>query len=353
MRAAIIGQAPGHLLAAARRVGARVLAGFGVLAGLGVVAGLGVFAGLGVGEARAQQYPDRPIRVLLGFAAGSGADIPARFYAEELRKVSGGATFIIDNRPGASGNLSVEGAAKAKPDGYTLLLASTATTGGNTALYKDVPFNVEKDLVPVAALHENGFALAVHPDSPAKDVAGLTAMLKAKGAKSTYGWATTVALASSVIYVGGAKLDVTPVAYKITPQAISDLSAGQLDFAFADVPFAVGQEKAGRVRLIAVTTEARVPGRPDLPTMNEQGFKTSDTTALWALWAPSGTPQPILDKLGAWAKEVSASKATSDFLIPQGASPVVGDSAFMKKKLQEALVSWRQVQKDGKLDPMQ
>jgi tripartite-type tricarboxylate transporter receptor subunit TctC len=331
------------------RILARTLAR--TFAGLACGVGLAAF---GAGAACAQQYPDKPIRILLGFAAGSGADIPARFYAEELRKASGGAaTFIIDNRPGASGNLSVEGAAKAKPDGYTLLLASTATTAGNTALYKDVPFNVEKDLTPVAALHENGFALAVHPESPVRDVAGLTAMLKAKGGKATYGWATTVALASSVIYVGGAKLDVTPVAYKITPQAISDLAAGQLDFAYADVPFAVGQEKAGRVRLIAVTTAERVPGRPDLPTMNEQGFKTSDTTALWALWAPAATPQPVLAKLGAWAKEVSASKATADFLIPQGASPVVGDAAFMKKKLQEALVSWRQVQKDGKLDPMQ
>ncbi len=156
--------------------------------------------------AAAQTYPERPIRIVLGFAAGSGADIPARFYAEELRKISGGATFIVDNRPGASGNLSIEAGARAKPDGYTLLLASTATTAGNTALYKNVPFNVEKDLIPIAALHENGFALTVNPNSPAKDVAGLTAHLKSKGGKATYGWATTIALASSVIYTTGPAL---------------------------------------------------------------------------------------------------------------------------------------------------
>jgi tripartite-type tricarboxylate transporter receptor subunit TctC len=299
--------------------------------------------------ALAQTYPDRPIRIVLGFAAGSGADIPARFYAEELRKISGGATFIIDNRPGASGNLSVEAAAKAKPDGYTLLLASTATTAGNTALYKDVPFNVLKDLTPIAALHENGFALAVHPNSPARDVAGLTAFIKTKGPKSTYGWATTVALASSVIYTTGAGLAVTPVPYKITPQAIADLAGGDIDFAFADVPFAVGQEKAGRVRLIAVTTEKRVPSLPHLPTMNELGYRTSDTTALWALWAPSGVPQPILDRLAGWAKTLSESQAVKDFLEPQGATPVVGDTAFMRKKLDEAMVSWRKVQLDGNI----
>lgn len=306
-----------------------------------------------VAPALAQSYPDRPIRVVLGFAAGSGADIPARFYAEELRKISGGATFIVDNRPGASGNLSIEAGAKAKPDGYTLLLASTATTAGNTALYKNVPFNVEKDLIPIAALHENGFALTVNPKSPANDVAGLTAHLKAKGGKSTYGWATTIALASSVIYTTGAGISMTPVPYKITPQAIADLAAGDIDFAFADVPFAVGQEKAGRIRLLAVTTDKRVASLPNLPTMDELGYKTSGTTALWALWAPAGTPQPILDKLGGWAKTLSESQAVKDFLLPQGAAPVTGDTAFMRKKLGEAMATWRKVQQDGKLNPIQ
>lgn len=303
--------------------------------------------------AGAQTYPDRPVRIVLGFAAGSGADIPARFYIEELRKISGGATFFVDNRPGASGNLSIEAGAKAKPDGYTLLLASTATTAGNTALYKNVPFNVEKDLIPIAALHENGFALTVNPTSPAKDVASLTAHLKGKGAKATYGWATTIALASSVIYTTGAGLQMTSVAYKITPQAISDLSAGDLDFAFADVPFAVGQEKAGRIRLLAVTTDKRVASLPHLPTMDELGYMTSGTTALWALWAPSGTPQPIIDKLGGWAKTLSESQAVKEFLSPQGAAPVTGDTAFMRKKLAEAMATWRKVQQDGRLDPMQ
>lgn len=303
--------------------------------------------------ASAQTYPDRPIRVVLGFAAGSGADIPARFYAEELRKISGGATFIIDNRPGASGNLSIEAGAKAKPDGYTLLLASTATTAGNTALYKNVPFNVEKELIPIAALHENGFALTVNPNSPAKDVAGLTAHLKGKGVKSTYGWATTIALASSVIYTTGAGIPITPVTYKITPQAVADLAAGDLDFVFADVPFAVGQEKAGRIRLLAVTTDKRAPSLPHLPTMDELGYKTSGTTALWALWAPAGTPQPIIDKLAGWAKTLSESDAVREFLVPQGATPVTGDTAFMRAKLAEAMATWRKVQQDGKLDPMQ
>ena len=189
------------------------------LAGIVLAVGATLFAG----SAQAQ-YPERPIRVLLGFAAGSGADILARWYADKLREVSGGATIIIDNRPGASGNIAVDAGAKAKPDGYTLLMASTATTAGNTALYKNVPFDVTKDLVPVTTLNENGFALLVNPaTTPVKSVAELTPILKAKNGKATYGWATTVGLAGSVIYAKGAGIEMTPVAYKITPTAVTYL----------------------------------------------------------------------------------------------------------------------------------
>jgi tripartite-type tricarboxylate transporter receptor subunit TctC len=303
------------------------------------------------GSAYAQDvYPDRPVRIMLGFAAGSGADIPARFVVEQLRQISNGATFIVDNRPGASGNIAVDAGAKAKPDGYTLLLASTATTAGNAALYKPVPFDVKKELVPIAALHENGFALAINPATPAKTVAELTQLLKAKGKKATYGWATTVGLAASVAYTTGAGLDMTPVAYKITPDAVRDLAAGALDFVFVDTLFASGQEKQGRIRLMAVTTESVAPNLPDVPTMNSLGYRTSDTTPIWAMWAPAGTPKPILDKLGGWFMQVAASKAYADFLLNNGGKPVIGDAAFMTKKLDEAITAWNKVAEVAKID---
>jgi len=304
------------------------------------------------GSAHAQDaYPDKPVRIMLGFAAGSGADIPARFVVEQLRQISNGATFIIDNRPGASGNIAVDAGAKAKPDGYTLLLASTATTAGNSALYKPVPFDVKKELVPIAALHENGFALAIHPATPAKTVAELTQYLKAKGKKATYGWATTVGLAASVAYTLGAGIDMTPVAYKVTPQAVSDLAAGgQLDFVFVDTLFASGQEKQGRIRILAVTTESPAPNMPNVPTMNSLGYRTSDTTPIWAIWAPAGTPKPIIDKLSGWFMQVAASKAYADFLLNNGGKPVIGDSAFMTRKLDEAIIAWNKVAEVAKID---
>lgn len=295
-------------------------------------------------------YPDKPVRIMLGFAAGSGADIPARFLLEQLRQITNGATFIVDNRPGASGNIAVDAGAKAKPDGYTLLLASTATTAGNAALYKPVPFDVKKELVPIAALHENGFALAIGPDNPSKNVAELTQYLKAKGKRATYGWATTVGLAGSVAYTGGAGLDMTPVAYKITPDAVRDLSAGQLDFVFVDTLYASGQERQGKVKLLAVTTATPNPSMPNVPTMDSLGYRTSDTTPIWAMWAPAGTPKPILDKLAGWFMQAAGSKAYADFLLNNGGVPVKGDAAFMTKKLDEAIVAWNKVADVAKID---
>ena len=303
------------------------------------------------GSAKAQ-YPERPIRIMLGFAAGSGADILARWYADKLREVSGGATIIIENKPGASGNLAVDAGAKARPDGYTLLMASTATTAGNTALYKNVPFDVTRDIIPITTLNENGFALLINPaTTEARNLAELTPVLQAKNGKATFGWATTVGLAGSVIYAKGAGIEMTPVAYKITPAAVSDLAAGQLDFVFADVPFAVGQEKQGRVKILAVTTAQRAPGLPDVPTMDELGYRTSDTTPLWAMWAPAGTPPDIMAKLEKWLNQVVELPATREFLLPQGASPVVGSAEFLNKRIAEAITSWNKVAEVAKIDP--
>ena len=120
---------------------------------------------------------------------------------------------------------------------------------------------------------------------------------------------------------------------------------------FADVPFAVGQEKQGRVKILAVTTAQRAPGLPDVPTMDELGFRTSDTTPLWSMWAPAGTPPDIVAKLEKWLNQVVEMPATREFLVPQGAMPVVGSSELLKKRLAEAITSWNKVGEVAKIDP--
>ncbi|MDB5570545.1 MAG: hypothetical protein JWN93_1728 [Hyphomicrobiales bacterium] len=298
------------------------------------------------------EWPERPIRVSLGFPAGGGADILARWFTTKVADLSG-ATLIIENKPGMGGNLSVESVAKAKPDGYTILFGGAAGIAASPYTYKNLPFDASKDLVPVASVAELVFALTVAPNSPVKSVADLTAQLKAKGAKATYGWAVTSSLASSVLYLKDAGLpEVVQVTYKTTPAAVSDASAGQVDFAFADAMYALGQEKAGRVRILATTGSSRPAAAPDAPTMVEAGARSVVVAPWWAVFAPAGTPQPILAKLEAWFAEVSKTPATKEFLISQGADPLIGGPDFVRQRLAEDSARWKEVTSLAKLEPM-
>lgn len=293
----------------------------------------------GTGSVRAE-YPDRLVRIELGFPAGGGADILARWYADKLKNLSGG-NFIVENKVGASGNLALDAAAKAKPDGTTLLFASTVTTAGNTAVFKQMPLDVTKDIVPTVGFAETPFVLCVAPDSPINSVADLTAFIKSKGGKATYGTATTSALASTEIYLQKVGANATRVSYKATANAVQDVTAKQIDFAFADVVFATGQAKQGRIKLIATASDLRSPALPDVPTLRElTGAATGDIVALWGVWAPAGTPQDILDKLGKWMNDITRTEETQKFLISQGATPWIATPEEYKKKFEIALKAW-------------
>jgi putative tricarboxylic transport membrane protein len=286
------------------------------------------------------EYPERVVRIELGFPAGGGADILARWYADKLQKLSGG-NFIVENKVGASGNLALDAAARARPDGMTLLLASTVTTAGNASVFKEMPLDVRKDIVPIVGFAETPFVLCVAPDSPINSVADLTAFIKSKGGKATYGSATTSALASTVIYLQAGGTTATYVGYKATPTAIQDLSGHQIDFAFADVIFAMGQAKQGRIKILATASDIRSPALPDVPTLKElTGAKTGDIVALWGVWVPAGTPKDIFDKLAKWTNDITRSSETQKFLIDQGATPWVATPEEYKKKFEIALKAW-------------
>jgi tripartite-type tricarboxylate transporter receptor subunit TctC len=300
--------------------------------------------------ASAQQYPDRVVRIQLGFPAGGGADILARWYADQLAKKSGG-NFIVENRVGASGNLALDATARAKPDGYTIMFASTVTTAGNASVFKQMPMDVRKDIVSIVGFAETPFVLCVAPDSPINSIAELTAFLKSKDGKATYGSATTSALASTALYFQKAGVDATYVAYKTTANAIQDVTGKQIDFAFADVVFAVGQAKQGRVKILANASDTRSPALPDVPTLKElNGATTGDIVALWGLWVPAGTPKDIIDKLGGWMNEITKSDEGQKFLIAQGATPFVGTQEEYRKKFEIALKAWADAVKLAKIE---
>jgi tripartite-type tricarboxylate transporter receptor subunit TctC len=297
------------------------------------------------------QYPDRPVKVLLGLAAGGGADIVARYYVDKLREVTGG-TFILENKVGASGNIASDTLAKSKPDGYTLLMAASASQGGNRFLYKNLPFDSDRDIEPITTFYQLGFVLLINPEkTPVNSVAELTALLKAKDGKATYGWAVTSSIASSVLYITAANIPAIQVGYKTTAAAVSDLMAGQIDFAFADVVYASGLAKQGKVKILANSADRRAASLPDVPTMAEVGLKEATQFPWWAAWGPRGLPPEVVEKMAKWINQITAMPTTQEFLKAQGADPLPGTPESTRIKLQEAVATWQKVVTLAKIDP--
>ena len=316
-----------------------------ISAGIGIV----LAALVAAAPAALAEYPDKPVRVMVGFPAGGGADILARWFAAKLRDKSGG-TFVVENKVGASGNLSLDATAKAKPDGYTILFASTTTTAGNNAIFKQMPLDVTKDIEPLLSFGETPFVLAVGPNAPVNSVKELTEFLKSKKGKGTYGWATTIARAASVLYSQAARMEVTPVGYKSTANAVSDVTAGQTDFAFADIVFATGQAKQNRIKLLAITSDTRAPGLPNVPSMKEAaGVPLGDITPLWGVWVPAGTPKDAKDKLIKWMTEICATREAQDFMLSMGATPKVLQQAAYKQNFAVASKAWKHAVEQGNM----
>lgn len=305
---------------------------------------------LAAGSAPAQTYPDRPVKVLLGLPPGGGADIMTRWYVDKLREVSGG-TFVVENKVGASGNIAADALAKSKPDGYTLMFAASASQAGNRYLYKNLPFDNVRDLEPITTFCQLGFALVVHPSSPAKTVAELTEHLKARKGKATYGWAVTSSIAAAVLYLTSANIEAVQVGYKTTAAAVSDVMAGQIDFVFADMVYATNLARQGRVRIIANSADKRASSAPDVPTMAEAGLKDATQTPWWAVWGPRGMPPEVVDKLARWINQITAMPETVQFLTTQGADPLPGSPGETSKKLLETMKVWERVVSLAKIEP--
>jgi tripartite-type tricarboxylate transporter receptor subunit TctC len=314
------------------------------------VAAAFVIAVFASAAARAE-YPDRPIRLLVGFAAGGGADILVRYFGEKLAALSG-ATVLVENKPGAAGNLANDAVAKARPDGYTILMQASSALAGNVHIYKSLPYDPVKDFTPITTLAELGFVIAVNPElTPVKDVKELGEFLKGKGGKVTYGVATTTAQACAELFRSAAGFEGTSVSYKASAQALSDVTAGQINFACADSLFALGQEKAGKVKLLAVTTTHRLSALSHVPTFQEGGFADVVVAPWWAAYVPAKTPPDVVAKLSGWLNQIVASPETKEFLARQATEPLIGSAGLAQEKLAADLKAWAEIVKIAKIEP--
>jgi tripartite-type tricarboxylate transporter receptor subunit TctC len=271
--------------------------------------------------ALAQSYPNKPIRMVIPFAAGGNTDIIGRIFAPKMAEILG-QQIIIDNRGGAGGTIGTEAVKRSAPDGYTILMASAGHTI-NPAMIKKLPYDSVKDFVPMGIVADVPTAFVIHPSLPPKNLKEFIALAKARPNDifySTAGRGTVGHLAAELL-ISSAKIKLTGAHYKGSGPSMIDLVGGHVQMQFPSMPAAVPYVAQGRLRMIAQTGEKRSPAAPSVPTMQEQGLKGFVVSSGFSMFAPAGTPKAIVDKLNAALAQSLKDPKVSKTLIGQGAEP--------------------------------
>lgn len=275
--------------------------------------------GLSVGTlAHAQNWPTKPIKIVVNFASGGAADQLARLIAPSLNEALR-QPIVVENKGGAGGNLGADFVAKSPADGYTFLMASGGTVSINPHLYPKMSFDPTKDLVPVASIARVPFYLVVRADDPVKDFKGLIADLKAHPGQRSFGSpgnGSSPHLAAEMLKTETGTFAVH-VPYRGAAPALTDLLGGQINFLF-DPGIALQHVKSGKLRMLAVGSLHRAPQVPDVPTLDELGLKGFDADAVFGLYAPAGTPQAVIDRVNAEVNRVLNTAATKDRIVAIG-----------------------------------
>jgi tripartite-type tricarboxylate transporter receptor subunit TctC len=289
------------------------------------VVAVAMLAAAGTAAAASGAYPAKPLRFIVTYPAGSGADIVARLIAQPLSD-SLGQQVVVDNRAGAGGNIGTEIAAKAEPDGHTLVMCATALVLG-PSLYRTLPYDPLRDLAPVTLAVSLPFLLVANPSVPAANVRDLIALAKAKPRELTYAsiGAGTMQQLAAELFKSMAHVDILHVPYKGTGQYVPDLIAGRVAIMFSGMPPVLPHVKAGRLRALAVTTAKRSAALPDVPTVAEAALPGYDADVWFGVLVPAKTPAAIVKRLNAEIVSILKAPAVREQLVVQGAEPV-GDA---------------------------
>jgi tripartite-type tricarboxylate transporter receptor subunit TctC len=306
---------------------------------------------LPAGQAAAQSaYPDKPVRMIVGFAAGGPADFAARVVGDELSKLLG-QPVLVENLAGGSGNLATERVVRAAPDGYTLLMATQNQVVTNPMLYPKLTFNTVKDLAPVSLVSAQENILVVNNDVPAKTVQELVALARAQPGQFTFasgGVGTSQHLAGE-LFKSMARIDIRHVSYRGMALAVPDLLAGRITMMFSSSNIALPQVREGKLRALAVTSLQRLPGLPDAPTVAESGFPGFAATPWFGLMAPAGTSTLVIERLHRETVKVLALPEVLKKFDALGMRAVGGSPAEFEKAIQADIPVLRKVIDDSRM----
>jgi tripartite-type tricarboxylate transporter receptor subunit TctC len=301
------------------------------------------------GAAQAQNYPDKSVRVVVGFTAGGPTDVIARIVAQKLSE-TWGQQFYIENIPGAGSNTASGMVAKTPPDGYTLLVISTGFVV-NPSLYAKVPYDAVKDFAPITLVAASPNVVSVHPSVPAKTVQELIALIRANPGKYSFagpGIGSTPHLSGELFRIRFG-LDLVHVPFPGAAPAVGAAIAGHVPIVFSAVPPAISAIQSGQVRALAVTAPKRIAALPDVPTMAESGVADQEADTLTGIIAPAGTPREIVDKLYREIKRVVALPDVQEKLSAVGFQPVVNTPDEFAARIKLELAKWEKVVHDAKI----
>jgi tripartite-type tricarboxylate transporter receptor subunit TctC len=302
------------------------------------------------GAAAAQPYPSRPVRIVVGFQAGGGTDIAARIIAQKLTDALG-VTFIVDNRPGAAGNIGADIVAKSSADGYTILMANS--TIAIPSLSVKLPFDVKKDFAPISNITLGPSVLLVNPSLQVTDVKGLVALAKAKPRTLIYGsgGVGNVTHLAMELLMSMTGIEMTHVPYKGAAPSVVGLLGGEVQLLFAGIPGVMAQISAGKVRALGVSISQRSAALPNVPTIAEAGLPVYYAASWYGLMAPAGTPKSSIDILAKQIGTIMRVPEVKEKMLAQGFEPVGDTPAQFGKFISEEIQRWEQVVKRAGIKP--
>lgn len=311
-----------------------------------VLVSVGIFA-CSASCAWAQSYPNKPVKVVVAFTAGGTTDILARMVAQQLTEKLK-QPFVIDNKPGAGGNLGTEVVVRAPADGYTLLVNSVGPIAVNPTLYGKLTYNTLTDLVPVVQIADVPNVLVVHPSVPAQNMEELVAYAKANPGQLNYGSTGigTSSHLSSFMLAKRVGFDATHIPYK-GADALKDLLAGRTQFMFATIPSVMQHINAGKLRPLAVSSLKRSRALPDVPTVVEKGFPNFEAGSWFGFFAPKGTPEAVITLINKTVNEMLNMPGVEQQMIAQGADPAGGTPAQFGQFTQREHDKWRVIVRES------
>ncbi len=306
---------------------------------------------LGVSAALAQPYPNKPIKGIVPFAAGSATDQIGRAFAAKMSETLG-QPIVIENKAGVNGMLGADAVAKAAPDGYTILFGTNSTNAALKSLMKKLPYDQDTAFVPVGYQGSVPLIIAVNNDVPAKTLREFVELAKAKPGHVTFASASTSQLVSSEVLASMAGVQMTNVPYKSGPAAMTDLIGGQVMMFSADFAVTLPQVKAGKIRGLAVTSAKRSAAVPDLPTVNEAlGLKDYELIAYFAVFAPAGTPPEVVARLNHAINLAAQSTDIQERFAANGFATEPGTPEALAQRSARETAKWAKAIRDAKIEP--